>query len=285
MDKVLVLGHRGKLGHALMQAFGADCQVEGRSRSDRFDAGDFAQVRTLLETTQPRIVANAIACTGLDACERDPQQAFQLNALLPGYLARCSREMGFLLLHFSSDAVFDGTKAEGGYSEDDLPSPVNVYGASKLEGDVWAAAETERHYVFRLSVLAGECQGPGQFLEKMIARARSGQTLQVSNDIFCSPSYVRDVAEAVRAAVDSGLPFGLYHTANTGCASLWELVDAAVRELGLEAPVLPVSHETFPSRARKALYTPLTSVKQAPLRPWREAIRDYCRREGWSQVL
>jgi dTDP-4-dehydrorhamnose reductase len=282
---MLVLGHRGKLGLALVRAFGQRFQVEGRSLSQGFDAGDFSQVRQLLEAVRPQVVANAVACTGLDACEADSAKAFQLNAHLPRYLARCSRELGFLLLHFSSDAVFDGTREAGFYSEDDPPAPVNVYGASKLEGDVWAAAETERHYVFRLSVLAGECQGPGQFLEKMIARARSGQTLQVSNDIFCSPSYVRDVAEAVRAAVDSGLPFGLYHTANTGCASLWELVDAAVRELGLEAPVLPVSHETFPSRARKALYTPLTSVKQAPLRPWREAIRDYCRREGWSQVL
>jgi dTDP-4-dehydrorhamnose reductase len=273
MDKVLVLGHRGKLGHALMQAFGADCQVEGRSRSDRFDAGDFAQVRTLLETTQPRIVANAIACTGLDACERDPQQAFQLNALLPGYLARCSREMGFLLLHFSSDAVFDGRKETGPYLESDRPMPVNVYGRSKLDGDCLVEAEALEYYIFRLSVLVGTSPRGPQFLERMINQARTGISPRVAHDIVCSPSYALDVADAVRAAVVSGRPFGLYHLANAGQASLWELVDEAVRCLGLNLPVLQVSHDVFPSIARKALVTPLGSERMESLRPWREALR------------
>ncbi len=281
MERMLVLGHRGKLGLALVRSFAQGFQVEGRSLSQGFDAADFRQVRQVLEAVRPQVVANAVAFTGLDACEADPAKAFRLNAQLPSYLARCSGELGFLLLHFSSDAVFDGTRASGFYSEEDPPAPVNVYGASKLEGDGFVAAGAERHYVFRLSVLAGECRGPGQFLEKMIDRARTGQALRVSSDIYCSPSYVRDVAEAVRAAVLSGRPFGLYHTANAGCASLWEWVDAAVRELGLEVPVLPVSHLTFPSRASRALYTPMTSVRQAPLRPWREAIRDYCRAGGW----
>jgi dTDP-4-dehydrorhamnose reductase len=273
MEKVLVLGHRGKLGQALVQAFAADDRVAGRSRADGFDAGDFVQVRALLERERPAIVANCVAFTGLDACEREPGTAFHLNALLPRFLATCSRELGFLLLHFSSDAVFDGQKASGPYLESDRPGPVNVYGLTKLGGDCLVAAEARDYYVFRLSVLAGGSASPPQFLERMIAQARTGESPRVADDIVCSPSSATDMAAAVRAIVAARPPSGLFHVANAGSASLWELVDEAVRSLGLPTTVLPISHAAFPSLARRPLVTPLASERMAPLRPWREAIR------------
>jgi dTDP-4-dehydrorhamnose reductase len=273
MQTVLVLGHRGKLGQALAQAFGADCRVAGRSRADGFEAGDFAQVRALLERERPDLVANAVARTGLDACEREPEAAFRINALLPRFLARCSRELGFRLLHFSTDAVFDGHKTSGPYLESDPPAPLNVYGLTKLGGDCLVAAEAPDAYIFRLSVLAGGTPARPQFLEKMIARARAGETLRVSSDVICSPSSVTDVAAAVHGLVGTGGHGGLFHLANAGSASLWELVDAAVRSLELPATVLPVSHADFPVLGRRPLVTPLASERLAPLRPWREAIR------------
>jgi dTDP-4-dehydrorhamnose reductase len=282
MDSLLVLGGGGKLGRALMAAFQPGCRVETRSRATGLEATDFAQVRALLEEFQPSLVANAVALGGLDACETDPALAWQLNAELPGILARCARELGFRLLHFSTDAVFDGRRETGAYAETDAPAPLNAYGRSKLDGDLRVAAENPEAWVFRLSVLAGG--GQGQFLERMLDRARAGLPLQVAEDIVCSPSSAADVAAAVRAAVAEGLPGGLYHTVNAGSASLWELVAFALTETGLSVPVEPVPHDCFPSLAARPLRTPLVSVRRPPLRPWREAIREHCRglRRIWN---
>jgi dTDP-4-dehydrorhamnose reductase len=275
MDTMLVLGHRGKLGRALAQAFASGWRVEGRGRADGFDANDFAQVRALLQQVRPRIVANAVALGGLAACEEDPAAAFRLNALLPRLLAQCAAEAGFLLMHFSTSAVFDGAREDGAYLENDRPQPLNAYGTTKLAGDCFVQALAPEHYLFRLSVLAGPGSGPPQFVERMLARARAGETLQVAGDITCSPSYAPDIARAVRSVVQARLPHGLYHVANAGSASLWELTDAAVRAFGLDTPVLRVGHQDLPAPAPRPLRTPLSSARLEPLRPWREALRAY----------
>jgi dTDP-4-dehydrorhamnose reductase len=277
MDKVLILGDTGKLGQALREAFAPDFEVCGSGPSSGFDAGDPGQVRRLLESTRPRIVLNAVALNGLDACERNPDQALRLNALLPKELAADSRALGFKLIHFSSDTVFDGRKRAGGYVESDSPCPINVYGLTKFGGDCFIQAEATDFLLFRLSVLAGTPGRNPQLIEGMIARAQAGEALRVAQDIVCSPSSARDVASAVRQAVLEGRPSGLYHLANAGCASLHELIREVLLALGLDVPVQPVSHQEFPSLARKNPYTVLETEKGPALRPWQEAIRDYCR--------
>jgi dTDP-4-dehydrorhamnose reductase len=276
MDRVLVLGDSGKLGQALRQAFRPDHEVIGASGSQGLDGTDFRQVEALLERVQPRWVLNAIALNGLDACERDPALALVLNSLLPRHLAKCAAGLGFHLVHFSSDAVFDGRRLGGCYTEADPPSPINVYGLTKFGGDQFVLGECGSSHLFRLSILAGRSGARPQFLERMIAHARSGQALQVAQDIVCSPSYVADIAHAVRRTLVAGLPPGLYHLANHGQASLYEVVREMVGNLGLAVPVEPVPHTRFPSLARKNERTPLGSLRLEPLRDWREAIRDYC---------
>lgn len=277
MDRVLILGHTGKLGRALAEAFASDFEVVGRSGSTGLNAEDTGQVRQVLESTRPTLVLNALALNGLDACERDPEKAFQINALHPRHLATCSRTLGFRLVHFSTDAVFDGKRSSGCYVESDAANPINAYGMTKFAGDRFVQAEAEDAFVFRLSVLAGAPGGSPQLIEKMIARARAGEALSAAEDIVCSPSTTKDVADAVHRAVQTKPPGGLYHLANAGSASLFQLFQAIVEELGLQVPVHAVSHRAFSFPGHKTLYTPLASEKGATLRPWREAIRDYCR--------
>lgn len=276
MRKVLVLGDSGKLGRALVEAFEGDHEVHGRSHSGGLEAGNTSQISDLLDQLKPDIVLNAIALNGLNPCECDPARAIQLNTLLPRLLAECSRRQNFLLVHFSTDAVFDGLRSSGFYRESDRPSPVNLYGLSKLGGDYFIAAETEHHYIFRLSVLAGPPGRLPQFLEQMIVRARAGEALQVADDIICSPSYVRDIAQAVRWTVKAERPYGLYHLANSGAATLYELMVEILKGFQLDVPLTAVSSDRFHALARKPLRTPLISEKLEPLRDWREAIQDYC---------
>lgn len=277
MDKALVLGNTGKLGRALVRAFANDFEILGGSASTGLDAGDPEQVARLLESVQPEVVLNAIALNGLDACERDPERALRLNTLLPKALASRSQDLGFKLIHFSSDTVFDGQRRSGCYVESDPASPINVYGLTKFGGDCFVQARAKDFYIFRLSVLAGPGGREPQLLERLIARARAGEALAVADNIVCSPSSSQDVADGVRQALRDGRPPGLYHLVNAGSASLFELVQAVLANLDLKVRLRPVSHREFPSLAPKNLYTPLGSEKAPPLRPWREAMQDYCR--------
>jgi len=278
MDRVLMLGESGKLGRALREAFEGDFEIHGRSTAGGFDAGDFAQVRAALTVIRPRFVINAVAHNGLEICEQDPERALRLNALLPRFLAECSARMGFRLIHFSSDAVFDGLRTSGAYRESDVPNPINTYGLTKYGGDCFIRAEARDYYIFRLSILAGDSARNPQFLERMILRARAGATLQVAQDIVCSPSYVRDIAAAVRRILESDQPSGLYHLANAGTVSLYDFVREVVDGLGLKVPVEAVPHTRFPGKARKNTFTPLASESLEPLRDWRAAMAEYCAR-------
>ena len=273
---VLLLGHTGKLGMALEQALGGNYRIIGKNSSD-FDATDLEQVRCLVTQHVPDIVINTVAMLGIDPCEQMPEQAFRLNALLPHFLAELSTTSGFTLVHFSTDAVFSDRTDESSCVETDTPIPLNLYGATKYVGDCLVMNSTPQHYIFRVPVLFGPSRNRRQFVEKMLERLKTDQQpLRISNDIISSPTYSLDVAGRVRELLEAQAPFGLYHLANHGKASLFELMTEMVSQLGLDLPVLAASYRDFPFIGRKNTCTPLSSVKIAPLRPWQQAVADYC---------
>ncbi len=274
--RVLILGDRGKLGTAMGLALAPDCQVLGRNR-DHFEASDPAQVEAVVRDGRPDVVVNCVARLGLDECQRQPEQALRLNTLLPQQLAGLAGELGFTLVHFSTDSVFPDLEGEGFFTESSPPRPLNLYGLTKLGGDCLLAATAARHYIFRVPVIFGPARSGTQFVERLLARARRGERLRVTSDVVYTPSYSLDLAAEAARVLMAGLPFGLYHLANQGRASLYDLMAALVECLGLKAPVEPVSHRQFPGLAVKNLRSPLASEKLPPLRPWPEALESYCR--------
>lgn len=273
--RVLLLGCTGKMGTALHDAFAAEYSLIRRNSGD-FDASNFAQVKTLVEETSPEIVLNTVAHLGIDPCEKNPEKAFRLNALHPKFLAELSKEKGFLLVHFSTDSVFDGNKNDY-YVESDTPKPPNVYGVSKYGGDCFVRAIAEKYFLVRVSILLGEVTKNNQFVEKMLLKARLGQTsLRIADDIVQTPTYAYDVARKIKMLIEDSSPFGLYHIVNEGKASLFELMEEVVAGLGLDVTLERASHRDFPSVGIKNTHTPLTSEKIRPLRPWRDAVRAYC---------
>ncbi len=273
--KLLLLGDTGKMGSAVRHLFGRDHEIVGVNRR-HFDAEDFEQVAAIVERERPDLLVNAIAFLGIDACEKDPTRALRLNTLLPKRLAELSRDHHFILVHFSSDAVF-GDVVDRYCLESDPVNPFNVYALTKYGGDCFVQATSRRYYIFRLPVLFGESAKQDQFVEKMLARARAGERrLEISSDVVSTPSYSRDVAAEMRRVIYSELPAGLYHVRNEGRGSLFEIVKLLVDHLGLGVDVEPVSHRRFPSLGRKNTYTTMGSEKIASLRPWRTAFREYC---------
>jgi dTDP-4-dehydrorhamnose reductase len=273
--KILIFGSTGKMGCAINNAFGAGYEVIGKNSTD-FDARDIAALPDLISRVMPDIVCNAVAFAGLEQCEQNPQDAFCVNALFPRALARLSAAMKFRLVHFSTDAVFNDEKKDY-YRESDASRPLNVYGATKYAGDCFVLAQAPSAYIFRISILFGRTTKCTQFVEKMLARAAAGERLlRISGDIIASPTYAKDAACAVRAMLEEDAPGGLYHLVNEGKASLYDLMKEIVRSLRLPVEIAEVSHRDFPSTAIKNTYTPLASEKIKPLRPWREAVGEYC---------
>jgi len=275
--RVLLLGNTGKLGSALADALSGPFVLHC-ANSETFDALHFASVERLVEAVAPDVVVNTVAMVGIDPCEAQPERAFLLNTLYPARLARLCASRGCVLVHFSTDAVFDDSKGAP-LDEEDVPRPLHIYGATKYGGDAQVMAHAGCYYLFRVPILFGPAPRlrVPQFVEKMLARAAAGYPLRIADDIVSSPTYTRDIAGRVVEFLLNEAPYGLYHLTNEGVASLYDLMVAVAEEIGLGVPVVRASCREFPAHGRKNTFTPLTSVRTLLLRPWREAVADYAK--------
>lgn len=275
MKKILLLGHSGKMGTALSQVLDQDFIVIGKNSTD-FAATDSHQVKEMIREEQPWAIVNTVAFLGIDPAEKEPHKAFALNTLYPKVLAQTANEVGSILVHFSTDAVFDDSKQQY-YVESDHPAPLNIYGLTKFGGDCQVQALAEKYYLLRLPILFGPTSRQDQFVEKMLTRIKAGQQeLKIATDIISTPTYSLDAAQRVKTILQELPPWGLYHVSNTGLASLYELMQAIVQELGLQVKVNPASYRDFPHIGRKNTCTPLATERLVPMRPWEEAVKDYC---------
>ena len=281
--RILILGHTGKMGSALFSVFSNNnYEVFGKNTSD-FDAYNFISVKNIIDNIKPEIVFNTVAFLGIDPCEKEPEKAFKLNTLLPKYLSDYSIKKYFLFIHFSSDAVYDDKKMDY-YIENDLPNPLNIYGLTKLGGDRMVQSKLSDYYIFRIPILFGPTTKRDQFVEKILFRITNGdKSLMISNNIITSPSYSIDIANKVMEIVSDHLPYGLYHVANEGKASLYELISEIIIQLKLDVKIMECSYKDFDYIGRKNTYTPITSEKSPLLRNWKEAVEEYCERLDFNR--
>ena len=216
----------------------------------------------------------------MDAAEAEPLAAFAVNAAAPHFLARAARDAGALLVHVSTDYVFDGT-ASRPYREDDLPRPLGAYGASKLAGEHLVAAAGGEHLVVRTSGVlgrGGSDQKGGSFVERIVAQARAGRPLRVVADQVFAPTCASDLAESLVALVRAGAR-GLVHVTNAGSCSWHELAVAALAAAGLETPVERIRAADLSLPARRPAYSVLDTSRALalglpPPRHWKDALPD-----------
>jgi dTDP-4-dehydrorhamnose reductase len=276
--RALVVGSGGQLGRELVALLGAEVAWAGDFTE--LDATDGTAVFALVARVRPDVVWNASAYNRVDAAESEPAAAFAVNALAPHFLARAAREAGALVVHYSTDYVFDGT-ASRPYREDDTPRPLGVYGASKLAGEHLVAAAGGEHLVVRTSGVLGRGgseQKGGSFVERIVARARAGEPLRVVADQVFAPTCAADLAAGSIALVRAGAR-GLFHVTNAGSCSWHELAEAALAAVGLEVPVARISVADLKLPARRPAYSVLDASRYRalglpPLRTWREALPD-----------
>jgi dTDP-4-dehydrorhamnose reductase len=282
--KTLLIGARGQLGTDIRATWPADGLVP--LTSDDLDVTDRDAVFAEISGHRPDVVLNTSAFHNVDVCEDEADRAFAVNAIAPKYLADACAEHGAALVHLSTDYVFSGD-ARRAYSETDAPDPINVYGASKAAGEQIIRQRLERHYIVRGSGLfgvAGAAGKGGNFVETMLRLAREGKPIKVVDDQTLSPTYTRDLAGKLLEVVHSG-SFGTYHITGSGESSWFEFARAIFEEMGLKPDVSATTSATFAAKARRPRYSvlandALVAAGLAPMRHWREALRDYLVAKG-----
>lgn len=197
MKKVLLLGANGQLGIELERAFQHDGEVIARTRAT-CDISDPSNIRAAVRDAKPDIILNAAAYTAVDRAESEPELATRLNGVAPGVLAEESKKAGALLIHYSTDYVFDGSKLAP-WIEDDCTNPLSVYGASKLAGERNIQQTGGRFLIFRTSWVFSPCRQ--NFLLTMLRLGQEREELKIVNDQRGAPTSAASVAWATRQLV------------------------------------------------------------------------------------
>jgi dTDP-4-dehydrorhamnose reductase len=258
-QKTILFGAYGMLGHALQEVF-PHAHFFGHRNVDITDED---AIKKLMKRERPAIVINAAAYTDVDGCEDNRVNAFAVNGTGPGYIAQACAEVGAILVHFSTDYIFDGTMTE--YREDDRPNPINIYGESKLLGEVSVAKNLENYRIIRTSWLYGS-HGKN-FVDTILTLSHQVPLVRVVNDQVGKPTYTVDLANKVPLIVSCDP--GIYHITNEGQCSWYEFASAFIPN------ATPCSTEEFPRKAKRPAYSVLANTKTPPLRHWKEAVQEY----------
>jgi dTDP-4-dehydrorhamnose reductase len=273
---VLVIGGSGRLGTFIVREFG-DCDVVAPTRSE-LDLTDADVVDRAVAATAPALIVNCAAFNDVDGAEERPIDALAANAFAVRSLARAAERCGALLVHYSTDFVFDGTAREP-YGEDAKPSPRSTYGASKLLGE-WFALDAPHALVLRVESLFGSepgWTGRQGTLDTIVDGLARGGEVRAFTDRVVSPSYMADVAAATRFLVDTHAQSGVYHCVNTGQATWYQVAEEAARLLGVVPRLTPVTMDEVTLKAERPRYCALATGKIAAagfeMPSWRDALR------------
>lgn len=269
---ILVTGSNGMLAKDLLSLLGA--KGKGLSHAE-MDITDLLSVQQVLTNIKPRVVINCAALADVDRCETDAEAAMQVNGEGVAFLAMISAEIGAKLVQVSSDYLFDGTKGSP-YLEDDLPKPINIYGESKLAGELNADVNPN-NLVVRAQWLYG-LHGKN-FLETMLLLGKEKKELTVVDDQIGAPTWTMDLAKGIISLIDHDCT-GVYHCANGGSVSWNGFAKAIFEEANMDVTVLPISTAELDRPAKRPLDTILDCSKLAKdtgfIAPhWRESLRTY----------
>jgi len=279
MSKILIIGADGQLAFDLIRTLKKKHEVFEVRHND-FDVRNKSKVGKFIKKISPDVVINTAAFHNTEKCEKNSRRSFAVNALGAYNVARAAKGVGAAVFFISSDYVFDGEKKY--FTEDDTPNPLNIYGASKLAGEVLTKIANEKSYVIRTNAIFGEkISGKGHnFVTLMIQKAKNKEELKVVDDEFGCLTYSHDLAEKIAEFVKKKPAFGVYHITNTGFSSWYGFAKELLGIAGIKAKITPISGKDRKTNLIRPKYGCIKSVnlKKAgisPLRPWQEAVREY----------
>jgi dTDP-4-dehydrorhamnose reductase len=270
--RLVITGANGQLGRSLHEVL-QDNELLLIDLPE-YDVTDLATIEKVVDF-EPDVVVHGAAMTDVDGCERDPETAYKVNALGTRNVALACQRSGAAMLYVSTDYVFDGTNDEP-YLEYDEPNPLSVYARSKLAGEQCVRDLLNRFYIVRTGWLYGH--DGNNFVEKVLELAERQKELSVVTTEFGSPTYARDLAEAIARLIERGV-YGIYHFVNEGSCSRYELAVTVLTLAGKEGVFVRPTRTyarcaTVPRRALLRNFSAATQLGIV-LRPWEEALRAY----------
>jgi dTDP-4-dehydrorhamnose reductase len=275
--RALITGGGGQLASDLQELLGDDARSYSHAE---LDIADSAALDRAFAETQPDVVFNCAAFHNVDVCETEPDSAWAVNV-------RAVRDLagrGAKLIYLSTNYVFDGRREEP-YGEDDLPNPRSIYALTKLAGEHAALAYGDNALVVRGAGLYGEhgsASKGGNFVQRMLTRAREQGQLKMVADQRLQPTFTADLAGALLEAVEKDAG-GVVHLTAGGACSWFEFTEAIMQIAGIDVPIEPVQTTIAPGQPDRPLNGVLARPRAdalglSPLRPWRDALADYMSR-------
>jgi len=257
---VLVTGANGQLGQSLQSICGNYPEFTFVfCSSQELDITNLDSCQSVYKKYKPDYCINAAAYTAVDKAESEPEKAYLINVIGAKNLAEVCKEINTVLIHISTDFVFDGSKTKP-YTEEDVPNPTGVYGQSKLEGEIEIKKTWEKHFIVRTSWVYS--QFGNNFMKTMLRLASERDTLSVVNDQIGTPTNAVDLANALVTIIKSNKEdYGIYNYSNEGQCSWYDFAQKIFEVNNININLLPIPTSNYPTPAKRPKYSVLDKSK------------------------
>ncbi|HOK94422.1 MAG TPA: dTDP-4-dehydrorhamnose reductase [Candidatus Pacearchaeota archaeon] len=270
--KFLITGAEGQLGEEfLKEAKKKKLNCLALTREE-LDITDFEKVQKVVEGARPDFLINCAAYNDVDRAEEDWKTAFLVNGIGPKNLAIAAQENNCVLVHYSTDYVFDGKK-NSPYTIVDKPAPINKYGQSKLLGENFVKDFAGKYFLIRLSAVFGN-NPKASFPLKILSWAKEKKELKIVDDQVFSPTFTGDVVKGTFDLIKSG-EYGLYHMTNSGYCSRYEWAKYILEKIGWQGKILRAKSKDFQSAAKRPKFSVLDNFPLKEMEGWKEATERY----------
>ena len=273
-EKVALLGANGMLGSAVAAKLTHKGIYFDSFDLPGFDIRDATQLQCVVDNSQ--IIINCAAYTDVEKAESQKDLAYRINAEAVGRLGAFAKQAGAFVFHISTDFVFDGTSARP-YVETDATSPINAYGTSKLEGEKLLLESACGNCIIRIEWTYG--RNGNNFIRKLIGFAQKSNKVKVVDDQTGSPTATTEVADVICELLEKK-PQGLFHFANSGYVSRFEMAKFIFEKLNMPAELTSCKSSEFPSAAKRSLNScfncgKIAALLNSPINPWQKPLEKF----------
>ena len=277
---VLVTGANGQLGQSIQFIANQYTNIQFiYTDYQELDITNFESCLTVFAKYKPQFCINTAAYTAVDKAESESDKAHLINAVGPENLAKVCKEFNTILVHISTDFIFDGT-SKVPYLETDIPNPKSIYGQTKLDGEIAIQKNWEKHFIVRTSWVYS--QFANNFMKTMLRLASERDNLSVVNDQIGTPTNAVDLAEVLLKIItsyqtESHEVFGIYNFSNEGVCSWYDFAAAIFHQKGIEIDLKPIPTDSYPTPAKRPAYSVLdkTKIKKVfaiEIKDWKESL-------------
>ena len=278
---VLVTGANGQLGQSIQFIANQYTNIQFiYTDYQELDITNFESCLTVFAKYKPQFCINTAAYTAVDKAESEAEKAHLINAVGPENLAKVCKEYNTILLHISTDFIFDGT-SKVPYLETDIPNPKSIYGQTKLDGEIAIQKNWEKHFIVRTSWVYS--QFANNFMKTMLRLASERDNLSVVNDQIGTPTNAVDLAEVLLKIItscqtESHEVFGIYNFSNEGVCSWYDFAAAIFHQKGIEIDLKPIPTDSYPTPAKRPAYSVLDKTKikstfDIKINDWQTSLR------------